>query len=244
MKYTFAALLQRLRPRRRRRAAINQFLEDYPLFLAIDTLAGNGLTGDYYEFGVFRGRSFTLCHEYLRERLDAAQFSAMRFAAFDSFEGLPATNDPTAPPQYHKGAYAAPRDVFEAACQRAHISSAQLVIIPGFYEESLARRDTQTRLINSRVALCYIDCDIYESAVPVLRFIKPRLQTGSLIVFDDWHRHHATERYGLRRAVKEWQEEYRDIRLNQLFVSKRALFAVDLIGESNGKAGAHVATSI
>ena len=207
---------------------LREYMQDYPIHLAIDTLSGNEICGDYYEFGVFRGRSFSLVYNRMEAALPAKYFETMRFVAFDSFAGLPETHDPAAPAHYHKGAYAAPQDKFERRMRHAGIEDSQLVVIPGFFDVSLFSPETQCRLEGSKVALCYIDCDIYESAVPILDFIAPRLQQGSLLVIDDWNRHRSSDRFGLRRAVREWLQKNPQIRLNQLFISKRVLFAVDI----------------
>src|SRR5262249_49018001 len=37
----------------------------------------------------------------------------------------------------------------------------------------------------SKIALVTVDCDLYESAVPVFDFIEPLLQAGSVIYVDD-----------------------------------------------------------
>jgi O-methyltransferase len=204
----------------------NLYMADFPLHFAIDTAAGNDLAGDYYEFGVLKGRSFTLAYRRARMRMRASNFAPMRFVAFDSFEGLPESNDPALPSQYKKGAYAAPQSVFEANCRRAGIPEDKLIVVPGWYDE-LAKRPQDPRLARSKIAVCYVDCDIYESAVPVLEYITPHLQIGSVLVIDDWNRHHASERFGLRRAVKEWLEGNPRIVLTQLALTKRVVFAVD-----------------
>jgi len=202
-------------------------MQDYPIYLAIDTLAGNEIPGDYYEFGVFRGRSFSLVFRRLRTALPRKFFEGMRFVAFDSFAGLPETRDPAAPTHYHKGAYSYPRQQFERNVRRAGIGLDQLVVIPGFFDASLADPNTHRKLDGSKIALCYIDCDIYESTVPILDFIAPRLQRGTLLVIDDWNRHRSSDQFGIRRAVREWLAKNPQIHLTQLFLSKRVLFVVD-----------------
>ena len=48
-------------------------------------LVSEGLIGDYYEFGLYRGYTFW----YAQQAADQAAISAMRFFGFDSFQGLP-----------------------------------------------------------------------------------------------------------------------------------------------------------
>ena len=35
--------------------------------------------------------------------------------------------------------------------------------------------------------MAYVDCDLYESAVDVLKFLRPRLKHGMVLVFDDYY---------------------------------------------------------
>ena len=48
-------------------------------------------------------------------------------------------------------------------------------------------QELQNKLIaeKNKIALVTIDCDLYESAVPVFEFIDPLLQPGSVIYIDD-----------------------------------------------------------
>ena len=46
--------------------------------------------------------------------------------------------------------------------------------------------------------MAYVDCDIYESSVDVLNFIKPYLYTGSVLVFDDWFRNKGLSNTGVQ----------------------------------------------
>jgi O-methyltransferase len=206
-----------------------QSMMDFPLFLAFDTAAGNDLEGDYYEFGVWKGRSFRLAYRRARLRLKAHQFNRMKFVAFDSFEGLPASNDPTLPAQYHSGAYSAPQALFERNILRAGLPADRLVIVKGWYDDLERTTAEIATLQNSKIAICYIDCDIYESTVPILDFILPRLQIGSLIVVDDWNRHLTSSKFGIRRAFREWQERNPKLVLTQITLTKRVLFAVDFL---------------
>ena len=208
---------------------LRQYFQDYPLFLAMDTLVGNEIEGDYYEFGVFRGRSMSLVFKRLRASLPKKYFKPMRFVAFDSFQGLPQSHDTATPAHYHQGAYAAPRRLFERNMRRVGLRGDKLVVVPGFYDQSLNAPETQAQLQASKVALCYIDCDIYESTVSALDFLTDRLQQGSMLVLDDWNRHRVSDSFGLRRAVKEWLGRNPHIRLTQMFLSKRVLFAVDIV---------------
>ncbi len=79
----------------------------------------------------------------------------------------------------------------------------RLITVKGFYDATLtsALRD---RLLPAKAAAIYIDCDLYRSTIPVLEFIVPFLQKGTVIVFDDWNCYHADPERGERRAWAEF----------------------------------------
>src|SRR5687768_4046277 len=52
---------------------------------SLEYALAKGVSGDYLEFGVFKGASLL----YAQQRADELKLGAMRFIGFDSFEGLP-----------------------------------------------------------------------------------------------------------------------------------------------------------
>ena len=59
-------------------------------------------------------------------------------------------------------------------------------IIPGWYSEVL-NENTKKKLQIKKAAIVYVDCDLYESTVPVLDFITDYPVDGSILIFDDWN---------------------------------------------------------
>ena len=53
--------------------------------------------------------------------------------------------------------------------------------------------------------------------MPVLKFITPYLERGSVIVFDDWHAFRNNPNYGEQRACREWLKQNPKIKLAELF---------------------------
>lgn len=192
----------------------------------LETAVMNNVSGDYHEFGVFKGRSFIRNARSFFSLLKPEEAATMKFWAYDSFEGLPETHDEYAPSHFGKGAFSASQAEFMGNIERAGINRNQVEIIAGFYDQSLTP-DVAARIFNKRkIAMTYIDCDIYESAVPIFNFITSGLQVGSVIVIDDWVRHHCHPAHGMQRAFNEWLERNPNIRMNQLALSKRIAFVV------------------
>ena len=51
-----------------------------------------------------------------------------------------------------------------------------------------------------------IDCDLYESTVPVLEFLTDLVGQGTILIFHDWFRFRASPNCGEQRACREWLE--------------------------------------
>jgi hypothetical protein len=83
--------------------------------------------------------------------------------------------------------------------------------VKGFYDASLTPELAQ-RLLPRKAAVIYVDCDLYLSTIPVLEFIVPFLQPGTVIVFDDWNCFLADPDKGERRAWREFRERHPALR--------------------------------
>lgn len=59
--------------------------------------------------------------------------------------------------------------------------------IKGFYQDTLTTT-LQSQFIASgdRIAIACVDCDLYESAEPVFRFMETLVQEGTVIYIDDY----------------------------------------------------------
>jgi hypothetical protein len=170
--------------------------------------------GDYLEFGVFRGETFRNAIRAARQGFRATKQGRFpgRFLAFDSFEGLPHTasmGDGVNP--YARAEFAASRADFERTLgdlARRH----PVEVVAGWFDETLTAA-TAERLRLGKAAFVNVDCDLYESTVPVLRFVTPLLQTGTILYFDDWFSYRGSMDHGEARAVREWLERHPEIRL-------------------------------
>ena len=92
------------------------------------------------------------------------------------------------------------------ACRRERLRT-----VRGFYDRSLTP-ELAARLRPKKAAVVYIDCDLYESTVPVLAFVREFLQPGTVIVFDDWNCFLGDPERGERRAWAEFTARYPELR--------------------------------
>jgi hypothetical protein len=177
-----------------------------------DYLVGTQIPGDYFEFGVFDGRTFSYA-----ARLMAPLFPAMRFIALDSFEGLPEPRGLDAAQGYtsgfFKGQFACSQDQFRTNVLATGLDSARLRLVPGWFDRSLTADNPDIAGID-KVAAAWIDCDLYESSVPVLEFLVGRLSVGSVLLFDDWRCFRNLAEFGQQRACREWLDRHPEIKLN------------------------------
>ena len=142
----------------------------------------------------------------------------MRFYAFDSFEGLPESQGVDREGYRHSGmgpgAFSCNEPQFRRNLEGWGVDLSRVEIVPGWYEATLDGR-TRERLPLHKAAIVLVDCDLYESTVPVLEFIRPLLQNGTLVLFDDWFCFHGDPKRGERRAFGEWLQRNPDLEADE-----------------------------
>jgi O-methyltransferase len=166
----------------------------------------NVTKGYALEFGVLNGESMAEIWRCLRDPLE-------HIYGFDSFEGLPESPISQAAvsgfaPSFAAGNYRSvgltPVTQF---LQGSGIPAGCFTLIPGFFNESLPKYSNAHLLGNNTgqfPLLIHIDCDLYESALPVFDFIQPLVQTGTWLLLDDYWCFRGSPKYGVRKALNEW----------------------------------------
>lgn len=163
-----------------------------------DFLTDNRIRGDYMEFGCHRARTFRMALTEARKH----NLDDMRFWAFDSFEGLPPLETPSSVEIWKTGALKTDAREFGEMITRHGIYVDRVHAIKGFYADTLPNR----RHDGARAALITVDCDLYESAIPVFDFIAAYLQEGTVIYLDDlFAGFKGSPRKGVARAFYEYQ---------------------------------------
>jgi len=90
----------------------------------------------------------------------------------------------------------------------------RIATIKGWFNSSLSPGGHACGSV-SKVAAAWIDCDLYESTVPVLDFLTDRLSVGSVLQFDDWRCYRNLPDFGHQRACREWLLANPQITLNK-----------------------------
>jgi O-methyltransferase len=198
--------------------------------------ARNYVAGDYLEFGVWRGDSFIRAYHAInahrpretdtppRHPTHKLKFGRStpefelwcktkpRFFAFDSFAGLPKSEETLIEEHWVEGAYECSEEQFLANLADDGVNLSNVVTVPGFYDKTLSA-ETKQRLGLCRAAIVHIDCDLHESTTLALDFVTDLLSQGTILVFDDWFHHQGRTDMGEQRACREWLARNRDVEL-------------------------------
>jgi len=178
---------------------------------AFEYITEMGLDGDYLEFGSYSGYTMTWAYKAARK----CGLNDMSFYAFDSFQGIPETTGIDNEFQEFKpGEFACTEKEFIKDIKRGGVDISRVTTIPGWFDMSLTEELGKKLPIKS-AAVILIDCDIYASTVPVLKFICDYLVDGTVILFDDWHCFKSDPDKGEQRACREWLSRHPNIKLTQ-----------------------------
>lgn len=180
---------------------------------AMEFVAMDEIGGDYLEFGVFEGNTLANAFHFAKRY----KLQTMNFYAFDSFEGMPEVKgiDLAGHPLFKKGQLSSGGvERFSKLISKKGVDLKRVQIIPGWYQETLTER-TKRRLFLKKAAIIYIDCDLYESTVPVLDFITSYIQDGTILIFDDWFLFAGHPDRGEQRAFREWLHKNKQIRVSE-----------------------------
>jgi O-methyltransferase len=160
----------------------------------------NDVSGDYLEFGVFKGASLL----HAQKLADALNLRPMRFLGFDSFKGLPDEAEQHKE-IFYKGQYSCGEEQVRSWLSQNGADWRRMVLVPGFYDETL-NLPNKRKLGLTKCAVAMLDCDIYSSTKLALAWIDDIIAPGSVVILDDWDAYGddpASWEDGQRRAMRE-----------------------------------------
>ena len=169
----------------------------------------NGTTGDYLEFGVYKGASMN----HAMQMAEEMQIKDIKFYGFDSFEGMPKNKEGGT---IKEGDYSADiADVYSFLDWQGY--DYDYFLVRGWFNQVAMLKEIKD------VAVVNIDCDFYESTLDVLRLIKPLLKTGMIIRFDDWF---LFQNGGQKKAFTEFRKTIKDFSFEELNDGSGKVFIV------------------
>lgn len=173
------------------------------------------IDGYYMEFGCHEAKTMRLAWRHTQYLFN------WTYLAFDSFEGLPEIEQIDRQEIWQKGKLKTEEQHFVDLVTGAGMPRERLRTVKGFYDASLTPALAQ-QLLPRKAAVIYIDCDLYKSTVPILRFIPPFLQPGTIIVFDDWNCFGGDPARGERLAWREFREAHPQLRFEPFVTTAEA----------------------
>jgi O-methyltransferase len=185
------------------------------LAIAIYHYQNQPVDGHYLEFGCHRGRTMRLAWDAFHVLFDRT------YVGFDSFEGLPPMAPEDRMPLWKPGGLSTSEPEFRRAVLAHGLPARRLRTVKGWFEETLTPA-LADELLPTRAAVVYVDCDLYASTVPVLRFAGPFLQRGTVVVFDDWFCFHGDPDRGQRRAFREYCDRHPEIHFEEFVQTSEA----------------------
>lgn len=160
---------------------------------AVKVLEERKVPGDFIEAGVWRGGAIIL----MRGLLNAYNVTGRQVIAADSFAGIPknvrALNDPV---DAWSDRWIASLDDVRGNIARFGLLDDKVEFLVGFFA------DTLHKLKDRRFALIRLDSDSYESVETSLIYLYPLLNTGGILIIDDWHL------VGCRQAVMDYRAQH------------------------------------
>lgn len=210
--------------------ALNRNDIEGALYRAWGYVVTNNLKGGYYEFGTYQGRSLIASYKIWKEfvgwieaekrasepwRREQNRDLNRYFFAFDTFAGMPKNSEGNN--MFAEGTYEATLKTVVAKCKKAGLVPGRNVhFFEGAFENFLS--DRQSLNINLQpAAIINIDCDLYVSAATALEIMKPKMQQGTILMFDDYNCFNASNEEGERRALSEFLETNNDIKVEKLY---------------------------
>jgi hypothetical protein len=149
-------------------------------------------TGHLIEFGVYKGGSINLIARHQPQRT---------VHGFDSFQGLPED----------WGGWSAPKGTFSLEGRPPRVRS-NVRLHVGLFDKTLPEWLSRNP---GPIALANIDCDLYSSAKTVIDLIAPRIEAGTILIFDEYFNFP----FWQEREFKAFQDLVRRTKLRYRYVA-------------------------
>ena len=161
-----------------------KFKQIYEILYAIKQ---DNIEGDYIEFGIFKGKS--LYHVW--RCINKLNLKNMNLYGLDSFEGFPVENHELYTKENFKTSYDNVNKFFS--------NKNKVNVVKGFFQNSIKTSKMQEI---SNVSFAFIDCDIYESSIPIFQYLEEKVSLGGFIMIDDFTSIDANQ----NSIYKAWKE--------------------------------------
>lgn len=189
------------------------------LSMGIAATYGYGIEGDVVEFGTMSGvsaeglaRAIARNDSDYRDARPAHLLPNKKLFLFDSFEGLPPTDNSVDAGSLHviEGTWSPgtcrglSKEELAAAVGK-HLPVERVQIFEGWFKDTVPLLPPEQKF-----GLIHVDGDLYSSTMDCLvpLFERGMVAEGALIFFDDWSPNRCSPEHGERRAWKELVERF------------------------------------
>jgi len=176
-----------------------------------------GIEGDYLEFGVYTGSSFTCAMKCCRKNFKYLTGGG-KFFGFDSFKGFGELDNKDKHNFFQDENFPSSLKLVEKRVKRFR-KTFDIQLIEGFFCDSL--KDGAASLGITKAKIIFVDSDTYTAAKDVFDFCAPIVQNGTIVVLDDAMSYKGNPNAGESLAFRE-------------FIEKNKLIAIDFFSYGVG----------
>ena len=176
----------------------------------------DGTPGDYFEFGVAQGNSLkaaVLARTYAGYDPLGIKRLPRRIYGFDTFEGFrssePKDNHSTWKGNLYNHSFNKVSKRFKRE-QDFILAKIDVCILTNNSEVSIQHQNFEISS-DTRAGLILMDMDLYAPTKSALIWVKPLLQSGTFVMFDEYHAFRGQNDKGERRALAEFLDENPDL---------------------------------
>lgn len=171
-------------------------------------------TGDYLEFGVFTGSSFNYAMQ-INRKLKYLGDMQTSFYGFDSFKGFGEKDKDDQHPFFVDDIFSINEKKVKKNIKKLSRGS-KFRLIDGFFEDSIKGKSAnEFGITNARVVL--VDCDLRAPTEIALDFIKPTIQEGTIILFDEYNCYKGNVKKGEYVAFEKFKEGLSEFSFRRIF---------------------------
>ena len=178
--------------------------------------AHDNTRGSYLEFGVFTGSSFNFAMK-VNKQIEKLGYGDMdcEFIGFDSFKGFGDVKKDDEHPNYKDHVFIVNEKKVLRNIEKC-AKKQKFRIIKGFYQDTIENKTTKDLTID-KARIVMIDCDLKEPTRLALEFIKPSIQEGTIIMFDDYGFFKGSKNKGECGAFTDFRKKYPEILFRRIF---------------------------
>ena len=172
--------------------------------------------GSYLEFGIFTGSTFNHAMKEHR-KIEKLGYKNMdcEFVGFDSFKGFGHIKKEDEHPNFIDGMFHVNEEKVLRNIEKC-AKNQRYRIIKGFYEDTIKNKTTKDLKID-KAKIIMVDCDLKEPTTLALDFVKPSLQEGTIILFDDYVFFKGSKEKGEYGALADFKKKNPEILFRRIF---------------------------